>query len=425
MGYASLMISLLTATAAQPWESCDFLPLANCSCKNPSHPHVSCRHLGLKHVPESLSQPNEWPAFASLDLSHNAFTYIPAGAFNQTKTTHLDISRNTGPLRFNSHSFVGASNYLVSLNLSNNNFTHEPRITYHTLRQLQEIDLSGNHLQVANHMHMLPKLSRLYLNGNELYLFDFARIKSYIHTLHISFWGINPGDHLKYLQWESLRYLHELKVVDSLIEMSRKSLSSFTSLKAITFIGCGLRTWLLADIDTFYNQRYTLEYLNLSYNNFKRLPTVALAPLRVLRSLSMSHNSLGDLRDYESLEIGTLIHLDLSYNGIRTISPNALLKLSSLEILNLEGNHLHHVNEDILPPNLRSLQLVGNPLHCDCELAWLIKLAGERVRDAILGSLRLRDIQRGLKCHSPSELAGKTLRQVYRDTSFQRQCFAV
>ncbi|XP_028162179.1 leucine-rich repeat LGI family member 3-like [Ostrinia furnacalis] len=59
--------------------------------------------------------------------------------------------------------------------------------------------------------------------------------------------------------------------------------------------------------------------------------------------------------------------------------------LNSLETLNLQNNKLQHIPEEIVEPildTLRVVDIMDNPLICDCELAWYEAwLAGLRDRD--------------------------------------------
>jgi len=77
--------------------------------------------------------------------------------------------------------------------------------------------------------------------------------------------------------------------------------------------------------------------------------------------------------------LGELRRLDLSDNVIGGLPDGALRHSPRLQRVMLDSNRLTTLRQCSLatsaadmPPYLRTLSLVGNPLYCDCRLAWLL-----------------------------------------------------
>lgn len=56
---------------------------------------------------------------------------------------------------------------------------------------------------------------------------------------------------------------------------------------------------------------------------------------------------------------------------VSALSQAAFAGMSRLEVLNLAQTRLTTFVLDGMPPVLRELQLLGNPLQCDCQARWL------------------------------------------------------
>ncbi|CAF0740069.1 unnamed protein product [Brachionus calyciflorus] len=161
----------------------------------------------------------------------------------------------------------------------------------------------------------------------------------------------------------------ELAVIDSLL---RNGLA--LSLKA-HFID------ILPDISSLKN---TLIYINLSFNNFKEIPS-ELLDITQLEAIKLRSNPIKYLPDKFAIlqnlkvlclsyclikeipaciyELRCLIDLDLSYNRLTHLNEN-LLRLVSLKSLNVEGNELEFLPCFMLKmQNLEILNVKNNYLH--------------------------------------------------------------
>ncbi|XP_065511242.1 leucine-rich repeat and fibronectin type III domain-containing protein 1 [Caloenas nicobarica] len=186
----------------------------------------------------------------------------------------------------------------------------------------------------------------------------------------------------------------------------------------------------------------SLVHLTLSRNGLRRLAPGAFADLRALRALHLDGNRLPALSGAQLRGLASLRHLilannqlaaiepgafaafaatvedlDLSHNNLPALPWDAVAAMASLATLTLDHNLLERVPAgavarlprlarlDLTANRLRALPPVpgppgpslaagGNPLHCNCELLWLRRLA----RPGRLES-----------CASPAPLAGRLL----------------
>ncbi|XP_053908934.1 leucine-rich repeat and fibronectin type III domain-containing protein 1 [Cuculus canorus] len=186
----------------------------------------------------------------------------------------------------------------------------------------------------------------------------------------------------------------------------------------------------------------SLVHLTLSRNGLRRLAPGAFADLRALRALHLDGNRLPALSGAQLRGLASLRHLilannqlaaiepaafaafaatvedlDLSHNNLPALPWDAVAAMASLATLTLDHNLLERVPAgavarlprlarlDLTANRLRALPPVpgppgpslaagGNPLHCNCELLWLRRLAQP-------GRLE--------SCASPPPLAGRLL----------------
>ncbi|XP_074874018.1 leucine-rich repeat and fibronectin type III domain-containing protein 1-like protein [Carettochelys insculpta] len=126
----------------------------------------------------------------------------------------------------------------------------------------------------------------------------------------------------------------------------------------------------------------TLEDLDLSYNNLAQLPWETIRRLSNVNSLSLDHNLIAHVPQGVFAELRKLARLDMTSNRLKTIPPDPLF-LRLPVYAKAKGSPLSSL----------VLSFAGNPLHCNCELLWLRRLARED------------DLE---TCASPPELLGKS-----------------
>ena len=144
---------------------------------------------------------------------------------------------------------------------------------------------------------------------------------------------------------DATKPLLQLKVLslerNHITEIAPDSFNYMTSLQALN-LGCNKLTSI--DVSLF-NKLSNLEILDISSNPLTHLPNGIFAELSSLKHLNLSNCQLHFFpRDLPLLEV-----LDLFNNSITTVSEKSKLDIYPIELF----------------------KLGGNPLHCDCNVAWL------------------------------------------------------
>uniref|UniRef100_A0A8C3GP71 Leucine rich repeat and fibronectin type III domain containing 1 n=1 Tax=Cairina moschata TaxID=8855 RepID=A0A8C3GP71_CAIMO len=207
----------------------------------------------------------------------------------------------------------------------------------------------------------------------------------------------------------------ELRLADNFIgAVGRADFANMSSLVHLTLSRNGLRR--LAP-GAFADLR-ALRALHLDGNRLPALSGAQLRGLASLRHLILANNQLAAIEPAAFAAFATTVEdLDLSHNNLPALPWEAVAGMASLATLTLDHNLLERVPAgalaglprlarlDLTANRLRALPPVpgppgpslaagGNPLHCNCELLWLRRLA----RPDGLES-----------CASPPPLAGRLL----------------
>ncbi|XP_066991624.2 adhesion G protein-coupled receptor A3 [Anabrus simplex] len=148
-------------------------------------------------------------------------------------------------------------------------------------------------------------------------------------------------------------------------------------------------------------------HLDLSDNLITELPSEAFTATPSLQKLNLSKNQIRSIAPEAFSNLTMLKRLDLSNNMLSTLQNTAFIGLENLEKLKLNQNEIRKIKEGTFDElvSLELLDLSGNPLHCNCELGWLLIWAQN-------SSVKMNPPP---KCGSPAELRGQLLRKLHPD----------
>ncbi|XP_048368893.1 leucine-rich repeat and fibronectin type-III domain-containing protein 4 [Sphaerodactylus townsendi] len=175
---------------------------------------------------------------------------------------------------------------------------------------------------------------------------------------------------------ESLRSLH----LDGnrLIEIGEEALRGMLNLQHLILNNNQLVDISVVAFDDFL---LTLEDLDLSYNNLQTVPWEGIQGMLFLHTLNLDHNLIDFVMEGTFAELYKLSRLDMTSNRLYTLPPDPLFARSQVGVIS--------------PTPYTStivLSFGGNPLHCNCELLWLRRLAREDDMET---------------CASPPQVAGR------------------
>lgn len=175
---------------------------------------------------------------------------------------------------------------------------------------------------------------------------------------------------------ESLRSLH--LDTNRLTVVGPQDLTGLLNLQHL-FINNNQLTEVSAE--AFDDFLLTLEDLDLSYNNLRRVPWEAIQNMASLSTLNLDHNLIDQIPEGSFSELYKLSRLDMTSNRLQTLPPDPLFSRSQIGVVSPTPYN-----------TIISLNFGGNPLHCNCELLWLRRL------------IREDDME---TCATPAHLAGR------------------
>ncbi|XP_035480067.1 leucine-rich repeat and fibronectin type-III domain-containing protein 4 [Scophthalmus maximus] len=116
-------------------------------------------------------------------------------------------------------------------------------------------------------------------------------------------------------------------------------------------------------VQAFDDFLLTLEDLDMSYNNLRRVPWESIQNMASLHTLNLDHNLIDHIAEGVFGELYKLARLDMTSNRLRTLPPDPLFARSQTGAISPTPYNA-----------VISLNFGGNPLHCNCELLWLRRL---------------------------------------------------
>ncbi|KAM6959870.1 LOW QUALITY PROTEIN: leucine-rich repeat and fibronectin type-III domain-containing protein 4 [Tautogolabrus adspersus] len=204
---------------------------------------------------------------------------------------------------------------------------------------------------------------------------DFANMTGLV-DLTLSRNTINLIKPMAFADLESLRSLH----LDGnrLTTIGPRDLAGLLNLQHLIVNNNQL---VKVSVQAFDDFLLTLEDLDMSYNNLRRVPWESIQNMASLHTLNLDHNLIDHISEGVFGELYKLARLDMTSNRLRTLPPDPLFARSQTGAISPTPYN-----------TIISLNFGGNPLHCNCELLWLRRL------------IRGDDME---TCATPAHLAGR------------------
>ncbi|XP_073350618.1 chondroadherin-like protein [Pagrus major] len=329
-----------------------------CSCDS-SKLTVACIGKSLTEIPPTIDE-----ITVKLDLRNNNLQELPRGAFIHTPyLTHLNLQRcNIIKVKEGAFRTLGR---VVSLNLAYNKIDILYQESFDGLSSLKELHLDHNRVEEIQPgaFTQLGFLNMLALTHNQL-----------VYIPNMAFQGLNS------IKWLRLSY------------------NSLNNLAPEAFAGL-----------------FTLSRLSLDHNELQFFPTQAMNRLREVTRLDMSHNPMIYLGE-ESISMAKLTHLYLDHMSLQDLSDQALSGAPLLSHLDLGHNQLRYLEPLSGPKELRSLNLTGNPVYCNCYMQPLRQWAsagGVKLLGACAGPPHLSD--EPLQAVAPLDLRCRSRGETLKD----------
>lgn len=169
--------------------------------------------------------------------------------------------------------------------------------------------------------------------------------------------------------------LKEIKLSTNFIKFFPSAFLSLKNLKTIDLKNNQISSFLDIEDGTMINYEGNnlyenenmgilpnLEYLDLSINKFKEIPTI-LRHFCNLNVFLISNNQIADLNSLSQTEYTHLDTLDLGSNKISILKDKLYRNFPNLKILNVENNEIKIIPTDIcLLQQINKFNLSGNPI---------------------------------------------------------------
>lgn len=285
-----------------------------------------------------------------LDLSFNNIWSFPELLFCPLiNMAYLNLSQNSlqdiGDMGFRdkSQNSTKCNLDIRILDASNNNFVIMPANGLNYLRRLEELYLHDNEINLIsdNALASLNSLKIIDLSNNKIVALPSEVFK---HT---------PGIKEIYLQNNSISVISTI-VFSNLTQLLALDLSqnylttqgihddSFVGLIRLVLLNLSRNKITKIGLPLF-RDLYTLQILNLAFNQIETIPADTFAPMSNLHTLLLSSNQIKYLDAYSLNGLYVLSLLSLDNNLIEGVHPEVFRNCSSLQDLNLNGNLLPEI----------------------------------------------------------------------------------
>ena len=218
----------------------------------------------------------------------------------------------------------GLSDKITELDLSGNKITEIPEGFFDNMTNLEYVDLNSNHIKALpeNAFKNTKKLKWINIRANNL-----TEIKK--DTLS----GL---DKLVYLELDN----------NSIASVEAGTLDGDTSLKQLSISGNELNALpdhLLDDAGD------TIDFIELSNNEFVKLPNCINAATKKLRKISAFNNALEDISNIDFTKMSNLEEVNFYKNYIAQVPDGTFAKNKKLYSVDFHDNQISNITEKAFP----------------------------------------------------------------------------
>ncbi len=327
----------------------------------------------LSEIPDFLPSTK---MYTTIHMEHQNIEGLIQGAFRNLRVLRIILNGNPIKEVISSNALSGVGSVLEELQLGRCGVRTLPSAMLKAANNLRTLHLWDNHLRDIPHgfFHKSKFLKELILWGNELSEVD--------EGTFAGLWNLERLDldknRITNLQNKVFRHLEKLKILhlgeNKIGAISSGTFKYLSSLNVLNLDGNGLTVVY----DDAFEGLENLMTLNLQDNLLKYLSTDLFRHTPRLTMLVLHNNRLSNLWRQSLDGLRELQHLDLSENQLQGLPDELFRRTKTLAQILLDNNHLTGLHYCILNnrgrKKLKILSLVGNPINCTCDMAWVGQL---------------------------------------------------
>ena len=360
---------------------------------------LSMESSGIENITSDMFEPLRNTSLAYLSLSKNQLILYPYVFANLRLLFELDLTQ-CGLTSLEPEYFYGMSslrkislidNVFYSLNPHNATWDinmNEMYLVVSYVEEINEITFQGlDDLTTLTLVYVEEPKSSCIILIEPTKLENFTLMSNFLHIV------ILKTPRLKFFSGQILTsfytprtiydFRHSLSIerlylVDNAFNYNSEQLQLIRYLRNLSILNLSYNIIYYVDPHTFRNMS-TLKSLHLNNNGIRTIYSSAFEGLVNLTMLNLKDNLITRLPDNFLKDMKVLTSLQLSSNDLSYLHDGLFAKTKMLANLTLANNRFVGFNQttfDSVYPSLKSVDISGNVLVCNCEGKWMIEKLG-------------------------------------------------